>query len=59
MNKTEAYGQCLKAAKAALEAAKAMLPSDAWGHNADPDEADEAQRLDRVLEDLGDASIPI
>jgi hypothetical protein len=59
MDKVTAYGKMLSAASAAVEAARAMLPNDLWGDNPDPYEKDEADRLDRILAELKDATIPI
>lgn len=59
MDRKEAYGQVLKAATAAVESAKAMLPDEAWGDNADQFQRDEVERMDRILAELKDASIAV
>lgn len=59
MDRKEAYGQMLKSATASVEAVKAMLPDESWGDNADNDQRDEAERMDRILSDLAEATIPV
>ncbi len=59
MDKTSAYGNALSAAKAALAAAKDLLPNEIWGDNADGLERAAAESLQEVIELVNDLEIPV